>query len=226
MGRKPEITELPTRFLMAELGSGKRWKRIAAVAGVGVVVASGAGVYLLKTVEANQAAALRAQWGVLQGCVLGEALGPNETPSSRFRGIQLAVLATPRERRAKGQDLPWPVSCGPAATSLAEHAESAQSGGTELKTSSAALARSMRDDPSAISDLGKQIEQVWKDAAAAGLKAEPRGVDAVARPAARRPGSPGRLSPRDKKRTRCRGSAFWKMDPAGDQPRRVLALVP
>ncbi len=52
MGRKPEITELPTRFVMAELGSGRRWKRIGAVAAVGLVAAGVGGYFLLKNVEA------------------------------------------------------------------------------------------------------------------------------------------------------------------------------
>jgi hypothetical protein len=179
MGRKPEITELPTRFVMAQLGSGRRWKRIVAIAVVGLAAAGGAGFYLLKNMEAGQAAALKGEWSTLQGCVLGEPLKANESPETRVRAIQLTVLGTPRDQRTKAGELGWPANCSAAASTLSEHAESAPAGGAELKASSATLAKAMRENANATSDVGKLVDQVWKDAASAGLKSEPTSTQGV-----------------------------------------------
>ena len=180
MGRKPDITELPTRFVMAQLGSGRRWKRIVGVAVVGLGAAGYGGFMLLKNMEASQAAALRGQWAALQGCVVGDSLKAGELPSTRARAIQLTVLGTPREQRTKTPgELGWPASCAPAAALLSEHADSAETGGAELKTSTTALSKAMRENANATADIGKLVDQVWKDAAAAGLKAEPASATGV-----------------------------------------------
>jgi hypothetical protein len=183
MGRKPEITELPTRFVMAELASGRRLKRILLVAGVGVVLAGGAGYFLLQNMSAQQAAALSGDWGALQGCLLGDALKSGETVAGRARAIQLTVLGTPREQRAKPGELGWPASCAAGAALLSEHADAAETGGAELKASTTALGKALREDANATTDIGKLAEQVWKDAAAAKLKAEPTGTAATPKPA-------------------------------------------
>src|ERR1700677_2757651 len=118
MGRKTEITELPTRFVMAQLGSGRRWKRVAAGAGVVLGAVAYGGFTLVKNMEANQAAVLRTQWAGLQGCILGDPLKAGELPSSRIRGIQLGVLGTARETRTHAGEFGWPANCGGAASLL------------------------------------------------------------------------------------------------------------
>jgi hypothetical protein len=164
---------------MAQLGSGRRWKRIVAVAIVGIGAAGYGGFTLLKNMEATQQNALRGQWGALQGCVVGDALKAGELPSTRLRSIQLTVLGTPRDQRTKAGELGWPASCAPAAALLSEHADSVETGGADLKTSTTALAKALRENANATADMGKLVDQVWKDAATAGLKAEPTGTTAV-----------------------------------------------
>jgi hypothetical protein len=170
MGTPTEIREPPTRFLIARLGSARRMKRLA-VAAVVLVAAAGIGGYvLLKNVEANQAKALGVQWGTLQACVLGDPLKPGETASARVRGVQLTVLGIPRDQRSKPGELGWPASCATVAAGLSERAESAESGGAELKASAAALSKAMRENPNATGDIGKLVDQVWKDARDAKLQ--------------------------------------------------------
>jgi hypothetical protein len=183
MGRKPEITELPTRFLMAKLGSGRRWGRIVTVGVIGVAAAAYAGFTLLKNMEANQTATVQTQWASLAGCVIGDPLKAGEVPSTRVRAIQLTVLGTPREQRTKAAELGWPANCAAAAALLAEHADTGQPGGAELKASTTALSKAMREDANAAADIGKLVDQVWKDAAAAGLKADPKNPGGVPTPA-------------------------------------------
>ena len=169
---------------MAELGSGRRWKRVAA----GAVVVLGAVAYggftLVKNMEANQAAVLRTQWAGLQGCVLGDPLKAGELPSTRVRGIQLGVLGTARETRTRAGEFGWPANCGAAASLLSEHADTLEPGGADLKGSTTALGKALREDANATADIGKLVDQVWKDAAAAGLKAEPTGGGSVPKPMA------------------------------------------
>ena len=144
--------------MMAALGSGRRWKRIVTVSIIGLAIAGVAGFFLLKNVEANQAATLRREWGSLEGCTLGDGLKSGETPSARARAIQLTVVGTPREQRAPVGQLGWPANCAPAASLLAEHADSAEKGGSELKKSAEDLARAMRENATGTSDIGKLVE--------------------------------------------------------------------
>ena len=180
---KPEITELPTRFLVAALGSGRRWKRLVAVVIVGVLVAGVAGFFLLKNMEANQEAAVQKQWGALQGCILGEPLQPGEAASARVRAIQLTVLGMPHDQRAKTGEFGWPAYCATTASWLAEHAESTPTGGPELKTAAETLAKTMREDVNATADIGKLVDDVWKNAAAAGLSTPLTSTPSVPKPA-------------------------------------------
>jgi hypothetical protein len=180
---KPEITELPTRFLVAALGSGRRWKRLVAVVIVGVGVAGIAGFFLLKNMEADQEAAVQKQWGALQGCLLGEPLQAGEVASARVRAIQLTVLGMPHEQRAKAGEFAWPALCATTASWLAEHAESTPTGGPELKTAAESLAKAMREDVNATADIGKLVDDVWKNATAAGLTAPLTRTPTVPKPA-------------------------------------------
>jgi hypothetical protein len=184
MGRKPEPKDLSTRFVLATLGSERRWKRILSYAVVGAVVAGVAAYFVMQNVSQSVAASLEQDWGALQGCTLGEPLATGETPSSRLRAVQLAVLGVPHDARAKPGQLGWPSDCAPLAAALSEHAASAETGGAELKASATALAKAMREDPNGAADISKQVEEVWSDAARAQLKGAPSGADTTPKPLA------------------------------------------
>jgi len=183
MGRKPEITELSTRFVLATLGSERRWTRILSYAVIGAIIAGVVAFFIFRNLQASVAASLEQDWGALQGCALGDPLAAGETPASRARGIQLAVLGIPHDERAKAGQVGWPAGCATLASALAEHAASAEVGGAELKTSASALAKVMHADANGAADISKELEQVWKDAALAQLKSAPSSTESTPKPA-------------------------------------------
>jgi hypothetical protein len=136
-----------------------------------------------KREDARKAAALQGIWGALQGCVLGNTLEASESPSSRFRNIQLTVLGLRRDPRGNDKEPAWPMRCASYASSIVSHADAAPSNGVEVQTSMAALAKEMSADTRATADLGKLIERSWKDAKAAGLDAKPANPASCPKPA-------------------------------------------
>jgi hypothetical protein len=182
MGRKPEVTDLSTRFVLATLGSERRWTRILSYAVLGAIVAGVAGYFVLRNVAATVTASLEKDWSALQGCTLGDPILPGEAPAARVRGIQLTVLGIPRDARGKPGQLGWPSDCASLASALSEHAASAEVGGAELKASASALAKAMREDPNATTDIAPQVEDVWRDAARAQLRGAPASTSSGATP--------------------------------------------
>ncbi len=171
MGKKTELLNLPTRLLLVEMGSNKRWKRIVGFGAVAGVVLGGASIAVIRAADTREAAALEGAWTDLNACLVGAPLAAGETPSSRVKNVQLAVVGTPKDKRAKAGELSWPAACAPAAFTLAEHAPSAQEKGAELGESASALAKAAKADSTATSDLGALVDKLWADAAAAKLKA-------------------------------------------------------
>lgn len=186
MGKKTELINLPTRLLVVELGSKKRYKRILALSVMAGFVVGGAVVGVVHVADTRQAAALEGAWTDLNACLLGAPLKEGETPAVRVANVQLAVLGTPKDRRAKPGETPWPSSCAPAAFALADHAGGAPEKGEALAESAQALAKALKDDAGGTTDLAPIVEKLWADATASKLKmgASPRG------PAAPAPASP------------------------------------
>lgn len=173
MGKNTDLRELSTRFVMSTLGGERRWKRIAVWSVVGVVVAGGAawaGMYVL---GANEAAALHKDWASLGGCLLGGPLAAGDTPASRLRALQLGEAIVPVDKRAPAGKDGWPAVCAPSAAKVAEHAQAAEAGGTELRASATALATALRDDTMGTGDHRKLVSQLWKDAERAQLRGAP-----------------------------------------------------
>ncbi|MFO0757109.1 MAG: hypothetical protein U0359_11505 [Byssovorax sp.] len=178
--RKPEIAEMSTKLLLVELGSNKRMKRIFLFGGIGIVVLAGAAVAVIKTIDAQSAAARDAAYSSLSACLLGEPLKQDETVESRLLGVQLAVLGIAKDRRAKPGELSWPASCSVPAATLGEHA-----GDAALAESAVELSKALRADSAGIGDHRALVAKVWKDAAAQKLVVgpAPAGVTAAPKPA-------------------------------------------
>lgn len=177
MARKPEIAELPTRLLMTELGSEKRYKRIFIFGGIGVVVLGGAIFAIARAVDARETAAREAALGSLSTCLLGaDPLKDGEAPSARAANIKLGVVGVPLDKRTKAGELGWPASCSAHAYALREHTAD-----TPLGAAADALGKVLRADANATSDLHAEIDKVWVEAAAAKVKGAPP-ADAVAAP--------------------------------------------
>jgi len=169
MGKKTELLQLPTRMLAVELGSGKRWRRIVVFGGIGAVVVAGLSYAVVRAADSKSAATLEGAWTDLNGCLLGGPLKDNETAAARASAVQLAVVGLARDKRGKPGEAGWPASCAPAAFTVAESAGAAEQG-EALKTSAEALAKALKEDANATSDLAPLVEKTWGDARKSGLK--------------------------------------------------------
>ncbi|MEZ4312934.1 MAG: hypothetical protein R3F14_33345 [Polyangiaceae bacterium] len=169
MGKKTEMLQLPTRMLAVELGSQKRWRKVALFGGIGAVVVGGLVFAVVRAADSQSAEALSGAWTDLNGCLLGAPLKEGETAAGRVSAVQLAVVGMPKDRRGKPGEAPWPSSCAAAAFSVVENAGAAEKGDA-LKASGEALAKALKEDANATSDLAPLVEKVWADAAKSGLK--------------------------------------------------------
>lgn len=166
--KKPEVAELSTRLLLVELGSEKRWKRLAVIGAVGAGALGGLAFGAMRVLDGRDTAARDAAWSGLNTCLLGDALKEGETPMSRISSIQLGILGVPMEKRAKQASEPaWPASCAAQAFALQEHA-----GSTPLGEAAKALAVALKSDATATADLRAQVEPVYREAAALKLEAK------------------------------------------------------
>lgn len=170
MGKKTELVNLPTKMLAAELGSGKRWKRIAILGLIGGAVLGAAVFAVVRAADARETAALEAAWTDLNGCLLGDALADKETPSTRVEAVQLGVVGVAKDKRGKPGEAPWPSSCAPFAFGLQEHAAAAADKGPALAESAGALAKALKDDSAITSDLSALVDKAWADAGEAKIK--------------------------------------------------------
>ena len=123
--------------------------------------------------EAKRVADFQGTWSALEGCLLGPELDASESPSSRFRAIQLGVVGTNHESRGSDAHPAWPGRCASYARSLADRADTASKNAIELRTSMEALAKETRKPDAAKADLGKLIDQSWGEAEKAGLRSKP-----------------------------------------------------
>jgi hypothetical protein len=169
MGKKTELLQLPTRMLAVELGSQKRWRRVVLFGGIGAVVVAGLAYAVVRAADSKSAATLEGAWTDLNACLLGAPLKDGETAAARASAVQLAVVGLPKDKRGRAGEAPWPASCAPAAFTVAENAGAAEKGDA-LKTSADALAKALKEDANATTDLAPLVEKVWADAKTSGLK--------------------------------------------------------
>ncbi len=175
--KKPEVAELSTRLLLVELGSEKRWKRLAVVGALGAGALGGLAFGVMQVLDSRDLAARDTAWSSLNACLLGDPLKEGETPVSRIANVQLGILGVPLEKRVKQPNEPaWPAACAPYAFALQEHV-----GSTPLGDAAKALAAALKNDPAATADLRAQVEPVFREAAALKLEAK-AAPDAVPAP--------------------------------------------
>lgn len=174
MAKKPNPADLSTRVLMVTLGSERRWKRVALLAGGGAIVL-GAGAYVVVSALDTKAKAEReVAWSSLSACLIGtEPLKDKETAATRARAIQLQVLGVPKQTRAAGGGVPWPAACATFAHQLAESTRGSGDAKTGLAPSADALAKVLAENASGLLELRAEVDKVWKEAEKLGLKAGP-----------------------------------------------------
>ena len=167
--KKPEVSELSTKLLLVELGSEKRWKRLAVIGALGAGALGGLAFGVMRVLDSRDTAARDAAWSSLNTCLLGDPLKDGETPVSRISNIQLGILGVPMEKRSKQPSDPaWPALCATQAFALQEH-----TGSTPLGEAAKALAVALKSDATATADLRAQVEPVYREAAALKLEAKP-----------------------------------------------------
>ncbi|MBK8251241.1 MAG: hypothetical protein IPK82_01050 [Polyangiaceae bacterium] len=184
MGKKTEMLQLPTRMLAVELGSQKRWRKVVLFGGIGAVVVGGLVYAVVRAADSKSAEALNGSWTDLNTCLLGAPLKEGEGAAARVSAVQLAVVGMPKDKRGKPGEAPWPSSCAPAAFLVAENGGAAAEGGDALKASADALAKALKEDANATTDLAPLVEKVWADAKKGGLKVGAAGKGPVAPAAA------------------------------------------
>lgn len=165
--RKTQIVELPTKLLAAALGSERRWKRVAIFGGVGAVALGGGVWFAVKTIESRRSAAREVDFASLSTCLVGEPLAAGETVEARVRAIQLGVVGTPKDKRAKPNEQPWPLACAPYAHAVSEHFGGAS--GPGLGASANALAVAVKSDAGAGAELAPLVAKLFADAQQKGL---------------------------------------------------------
>ncbi len=169
MGKKTEMLQLPTRMLAVELGSQKRWRKVVLFGGIGAVVVAGLAYAVVRAADSKSAASLDGAWTDLNTCLLGAPLKEGESAAARASAVQLAVVGMAKEKRGKPGEAPWPSSCAPAAYTVAEHAGAAEHGDA-LKVSADALAKALKEDANAVTDLAPLVDKLWADAKKSAIK--------------------------------------------------------
>lgn len=185
-GQESSMMNQSTAFFMAHLNSPGRKKKIFAIAGAGVVALAVTGVLVVRALDSKEKSAVEKGWTDLQACLLGEPLKERETVTERIRNIQLSVVGTPIERRAKPGQQGWPLRCAPLSHELSEHAKAVGGEYAPIQTTAEALSKALLADASAAAGFSEQAEKLWADGAKAKLKAGaiPAGAAAAPKPAA------------------------------------------
>lgn len=153
---------MPTRWLMQELGSAKRHKRVFVFGAFGIVLLAGATYGIIHVADARRTAAREAALGEIQSCLLGaDALKEGETPEARVASVKLAVVGLPPEKHGN-----WPAVCAKSAFAL-----SAVESKSPLGTAAEALGKALETDTNAVQDLGPKVTALWVEAEKAKVKA-------------------------------------------------------
>src|SRR5262249_39708118 len=151
----------PTRLLALELGGKKRWTRIIFLGALGLGALGGAIYGVVRMADTREAASLEAAWSDLNACMIGAPEADKDAARARVGLVQLAVLGMPKDKRGAPGEAPWPSSCAAAAFALHEHAGAAGDKAASLGEDAEKLAKALKEDVGATSDLGPLIDKVW-----------------------------------------------------------------
>ena len=173
MGDRTRFGQLSTRFLMAQISGGRRWKRVLAFSVLGIVALGGIGAAGVYALGANDVALLAKDWGEAQSCMLGAPLTPGETPSARVQKLRLATVGLDAAQKPQRGGVSWPATCTTSVAALAMHAHAAEKGRDELTAAANALAKTLSTN----GETTKNVDALWKAAETAGLKAPPGASD-------------------------------------------------
>ncbi len=180
----PEESPPSSSDLMAAAARAQKMRTRSVIASVFGLIAVGGGVLATMTTRGAHAATQKS-WSELSACVLGDPLGPNERASVRARGIQLAVLGVPPEKRVGTNDVGWPGRCATYASAVTE-ALHASDDGSSLVQSATKLADALKVGPTNPT-LGTALDDAWRDAekmslnviATSGITAPPKPITAL-----------------------------------------------
>ncbi|MEO7113030.1 MAG: hypothetical protein ABI183_21510 [Polyangiaceae bacterium] len=164
----PEESPPSSSDLMAAAARAQKTRTRVVLGLIGAaVVIGGASIAVMTTRGAH--AATQKSWSELSSCVLGDPLSPNERASVRARGIQLAVLGVPPEKRVGTNDVGWPGRCATYASAVVEALHSSDDT-SPLVQSATKLADALKVGPTNPT-LGTALDDAWRDAEKISLNA-------------------------------------------------------
>ncbi len=172
MGQRTKFMEMPTQLIMNAMSGERRWKRIAVLSILGMIVAGGVGGASMYVLGQNELALLHKNWSQAQACMLGAPLAQGEVPGARVRLLQMATVSIDPAKRAVENGKSWPGSCIGPVNELAQHGISAEAGGDDLAKAAKNLGKILVAEDASV-DLRKPVEELWKAAGAANLKDAP-----------------------------------------------------
>ena len=151
-------------------GQAKKRKLVVVAVGAAVVlVAGGVAAAVVQASAANEARLAEA-WNRASTCIVGDPVDGSEAAATAFRNAQLVAMGLAVEKRAEPGQKAWPDRCAEPLHALAEAVEGSgrESG---LAASSKAFAVGLDHPESCTRDASTLVMQLWRDAAALGLKA-------------------------------------------------------
>lgn len=170
MGRATELLQLPTRMLVE--GNARRRRLIFAAVGalaVTAAAAAGAAVFVL---DSGKGVTLHHEWASFQGCMLGEPLEPQESPSARYRLLALGQLQAQKPgEKAPEPAKAWPSTCLASLGPVVDTAMKAPAGGEELAKAATAVGKAV--NTGTLAATPKLLDDLWKAAANAKLTDAP-----------------------------------------------------
>jgi hypothetical protein len=164
----PEESPPSSSDLMAAAAQAQKNRTHVVLGLIGAAVVIGCATIAVMTTRGAHAATQKS-WSDLSSCVLGDPLSPNERASVRARGIQLAVLGVPPEKRVGTSDVGWPGRCSMYASAVAEALHTSDDA-SPLVQSATKLADALKVGPTNPT-LGTSLDDAWRDAEKIGLNA-------------------------------------------------------
>ncbi|MDB5216256.1 MAG: hypothetical protein JWO86_4183 [Myxococcaceae bacterium] len=168
-GETKDLSIDPEDILAAQKRASR--KRLAVVAVV-IVVLGAAAAGALFMLQARAKKAVKVAYGRFATCTIGQALGPNEKASLRFRGAQLVAMSTPKEQRLSDvAKESWPTRCAPLAQAFAATVRD-NDGSADLVAASEKLGKALATETAFSTDLGPLVDDAFAKAKASALDGE------------------------------------------------------
>jgi len=169
------ITQGSKTIMLFVQQSRARKRNIAIVAALlGVAVVWGA-VWALTEQGLSASERVANSWSSLSRCLVGKPLGKGESPSARFRAVQMTAMTQAAAKRAaaKGKAETWPERCASYGHALAEALKDAsrdEGPRQELAQAAAELATQLGEGDAVVTDLTKELEQIFALGATANME--------------------------------------------------------